>query len=351
MKMRTGLKFRGFCLIMLLLICSCTSAIKLNEFATSDLDARMASHRLPQYVVDKHKPKVAVLPPSDATQFKDSKLNLATNVQETLTQTIAQVGRVEVVERGQLKNFMDEMKFQSGITNEIDVNNFAKIAQGVDYVFVGSISSASVTAKFQAGSNYINKEGRRIYNSPTCSENATVVINYRLVTFPSGTVQQAFQMEGQKSGSPRNVTRDHECKVQSPEMLNEAINRAVDNSKESIAEAFPAFGYVYKTMTSKGNRKNRLAYINLGKSDGLVAGSKVEIIEFTEDKDPVKGTTMISPNVITECTVIENELQGDKSICVIAEDNAERVFSKAAVKTKVTTGGIRGMQKLYRKVF
>ena len=81
-------------------------------------------------------------------------------------------------------------------------------------------------------------------------------------------------------------------------MLQEAVYRAIDDVKESLAEAFPVYGYISKTMTHNSNKKSRIAFLSLGKADGVEAGSTVDIVEFVPEKDPVKGATSLVPRVI-----------------------------------------------------
>ena len=131
----------GFCRIFL------CSKLSISEFRQVAIDSKTASHQLPQYVIDKKKAKLAVLPPGDATQFRNV-CGLGQAAQENFTQTLAKIGTVEVVERSQLDAFMQEMKFQAGITSEVDANKFMQIAKGVDFVFVGAVSSAGVNASF-----------------------------------------------------------------------------------------------------------------------------------------------------------------------------------------------------------
>src|SRR5574340_1029878 len=129
---------------------SCAPKLSISEFRKEAIDSKTASHQLPQYVIDKKKAKLAVLPPGDATQYRNV-CGLGQAAQENFTQTLAKIGTVEVVERSQLDAFMQEMKFQAGITSEIDANKFMQIAKGVDFVFVGGVSSAGVNASFTAG--------------------------------------------------------------------------------------------------------------------------------------------------------------------------------------------------------
>lgn len=174
------------------------------------------------------------------------------------------------------------------------------------------------------------------------------MVAYRLVTFPRGNIQKAFQLDGDEAVG-REVRSSYDCSVQDPcGLLSQAIYEAVDDAKESLAEAFPRYGYIYKTMTHNSDPKKRIAFITIGTSDGIKSGDKVEIIEFKKEKDPVKGIEFIQPTTIGECTITETDLSPDRSICVISDKVTERVFIKHAVKTKVTVGIFRQLQKILR---
>lgn len=338
------------CMLIIFVLSGCVPKLSLMEFRQTDFDFKMASHQIPAYVIEKKKARVAVLPPRDATPFRD-KCNLFQSVQENFTQILAMTGTLELTERGQMEAFMQEMKFQAGITSEIDPQRFMQIAKNTDYTFVGSISSADAKASFTEGRHWTDKKGKTHYSPPSCSEKGTVLINYRLLSFPSGNIQKVFQMEGQKILSKGEVRYSDECKLDSPcGVLYEAISRAIDDAKESVIETFPVYGYIYKTVTHNSDPKKRIAFITLGKEDGLAPGAAVEIIEFVNEADPVKGTILTTPRVIAECSVVETDLLPDRSICVIPEENANVVFSKHAVRTKVKTGIFRKLQKIYRKV-
>lgn len=335
---------------------SCAPRLSISEFRQGTIDSKTASHQLPQYVIDKKKPKVAVLPPSDATQFRDT-CGLVQSAHENFTQTLAKIGTVEVVERSQLEAFMQEMKFQAGITGEIDANKFMQIAKDVDLVFVGAISSASASSrrveKVDILGSILAPKGSGVQTEQVCADQGRVIINYRVIEFPSGRVKQAFPSDGQKTTN-RKISYDDiaiGCRIQDPcGILNEAVYFAVDDVKESLAEAFPTYGYIYKTMSHNSKPKNRIAFLNLGKADGIEAGSEVDIIEFVNEKDPIKGTESTVPHVLAECTVTETELFPDRSICVIPEGSADFILVKQAVRTKSKTGVFRGIQKIYRKI-
>ncbi len=336
---------RSLLLITLLIFSSgCASTLDLARFHESGIDDRTSSAELPHYVKDKKRPRVAVLPVSDTSQFKSS-LSLGPATQDALTQLIVGSGGFEVMERSQLDSFMQEMKFQGGMGAEVDPDQFLKIAKDIDTVFVGAITSAGASSSFTEARNWKDKKGKTHTSPPSCSEEGKVAINIRALASPSGTIQNSFQVKGRKSIS-REVRYSSECNVQNPGgLLSESINKAIDDAKEDIANTFPSLGYIYKTLTNKSEPRKRIAYINLGKSDGLEPGNKIDIIEFVQEKDRVRGTMRIIPRIVAEAVVSETQFLPDSSILIIPEDSADSVLVGQAVRTKANVSVMRMLNK------
>jgi hypothetical protein len=329
---------------LLLLLSGCATTLDLSRYRETGIDEQNAPGELPHYIKDKKRPRVAVLPIADTTQFKNS-LNLAQAAQDSLTQLVVASGSVEVMERAQLDSFMQEMKFQAGVGVEVDPDQFAKIATNVDTVFVGAITSAGVTATFSEGRNWTDKKGKKHSTAPSCTEQGKVIINLRALASPSGTIMNSFQLKGQKSTS-HEVRSSSECKSQNPGgLLSEAVYKAIDDAKEDVANTFPAFGYVYRTMTDKDNPKQRIAFINLGKRDGLEPGNKVDIIEFVEEKDRVKGGTRKVMRIIDEGEVVEGQLHDESAVLLIPEETCNRVLVGHAIRTKANVSMLRMINK------
>lgn len=330
---------------LLLLLSGCATTLDLSKMHETQLDEKTATGELPAYVKEKKRPRVAILPIGDSTQYKTS-LNLAQTAQDTLTQLIVTSGGVEVMERAQLDSFMQEMKFKSGVGIEVDADKFAQIAKDVDTVFVGTISSAGVSAAFTEASSWTDKKGKTYYTPASCKEEGKVAINFRALASPSGTIQRAFEVKG-RSSRTRDVRYSGECQsVQSPGgLLSDSVNKAIDDAKEEIANTFPSIGYIYKTMTDRSDPRKRIAYINLGKSDGLAPGNKVDIIEFAQEKDRIKKTMRVVERPITEGVVSETQFMADSAILIIPEEAVDRVIVGQAVKSKANVSVFRMINK------
>ena len=328
---------------------SCAQKVNLANYQKMTADNQMASHTLPAHVLKESKAKLAILPPSSMTNLYPQ-CNLSNSAQESLVTTIAKIGGLDIVERSQIQSFMQETKFQASISGDIDMQKFQKIASDIDYVMVGSVASAGVNATFSEGRRWKDDKGQQRYSPPTCAEQGKVKITYRLVS-PSGNILKVFDMDGQKSSSGE-VRYSSDCHVKNPcGALGEAIYRAVDDNLENFFEAFPSYGYIYKTLTNPKNPKERLAFISLGTSNNIKAGDKVDLIKFSQEKNPVTGKDMTNSDIISECTVLENDLQDKRSICMIEEEAADKVNVKHAVKTKVNSNVFRSLQKGGRMLF
>lgn len=338
----------GVAISVSLLLSACGTKVNLSDFKESELDSKVASHELPDYVVNKKKPKVAVLP-FTVSEEAVKRCGIDKTSQEAFMDTLVKVGTVEVVERGQIDALMKEVKFSMGIGGDVDVSKLSNLGSGIDYVIVGSIISSKTVAKFTEGGYVKDKKGNSVYVPPRCNEVGEVKIASRILKFPSGNILKSMSLDGGKNAA-RDVSSSYDCRVQDPcGLLAEATNRAVDDALEELKAAFPSYGYVYKTMTHKENRK-RIAFISVGTEDGVKAGDKVDIVEFVQEKDPVKGTDIFREKLVAECTVIDTELSNDKSICLIQDEKVGAVYVKHAVKTKVNMGLGRTVEKLWKKV-
>lgn len=324
---------------------ACAPKVNLSEYGEKELDSKTAQHNLPDYVINKKKPRVAVLPFGIA-QDVAKRCNLDVSAQENIINTLVKIGTTEVVERAHIDKIMQEAKFSVGIGGDIDIAQLSKLGSGIDYVIVGSVASVNASANFTEARQYVDRQGRLVVVPQKCTETGTASLTVRVLTFPAGSVLKAMNPKATKSNT-REVRYSGECVVQNVcGLLSGAVASAGDDLREDFMALFPTYGYVYKTMTHNKDTKKRIAFITLGSGDGLKAGEKVDIVEFKVEKDPVKGGDVVREAVVAECTVVENELTNDKSVCIIPEDKAQNVLVRHAVKTKVNVGLLRRIEKL-----
>ncbi|WP_459774852.1 hypothetical protein [Aquifex pyrophilus] len=115
--------------------------------------------------------------------------------------------------------------------------------------------------------------------------------------------------------------------------LKEALTQAVEQRRYALRNMFPVYGYIYRLMTHKKEPGKRIAFITLGREDGIKPGDTLKIVEFKRVKDPVTGRYFYEEYEIGECKVSSTKFEVDKSICVIDDmETAKKVRIKHAVK-------------------
>lgn len=320
-------------LTILIFLSSCTPKVNLKEYTKTKQDLITANQEIPKYIIEKRKPKVAVLPLS-SSNYIVKKCGLAKTAQEYTISALEKLGSVEVIERSELDKIMQELQFQESIGKDINLEKLSKIGENIDFALVGAVTTARVDTQFRESERWYDEKGRIHYIPPSCTKYGKVIISYRLIKFPSTKVIKSFILAGQAFSSTQ-VRYAYQCRITDPcGLLSEATYKAISGSLHSFKEYFPSYGYIYKLMTHKKDPSKRVAFITLGKNDGLKPGDKLEIIEYQQEKNPITGQIITEEKVITECVVAENELYSERAVCIIEGDNASKVKIKDIVKTK-----------------
>jgi len=322
--------------VCILFLSGCATAVRLNGFAVTELDKKKSQYKLPKYVVDKKKPKVAVLPLGNETQMKLT--GMATAAQDSLTNMIAENCGVEVSERSQLQVLLNEHEQKLMLGGNLNPKKLNKLAESYDAVFVGSIASVDMKANFTEARTWTDDKGKRYATAPSCKEQASIVINLRCIAFPAGTVQQTFSLKG-IAVNTFEVRRSSECKNNhAVGLVSEAVQKAVKHGRDSFKNSFPRYGYVYKTMTNIEDPKKRIAFINMGVMDGLKAGHKIDFIEFAKESDSIKNTLREVQRSVGEGIVSETDLTSEHAIVLIPEVESGNVIVGSAVRSKNNSG-------------
>jgi hypothetical protein len=327
-----------------MVVSGCSSAVRVANYKELDCDLKQCEIKPPEYIINKKKPRVAVLPIGDNTEF-DGKLSLP--AQETLTQVISQGTGLEVVERGQLTKLMQEYNFGSnmGALEGLDLTNLAK---NLDFIILGSVTSASVGAEFTEARSWVDKKGNRQTSAPSCNFSAEAVVNIRSVSASTGTVTKVFPSFKGKVSNSSEVRSVSQCQVANPiQLATKAVIKAIDRSKEDLQDAFPNNGYIYKTMTDPQNPRSRIAYVTLGKSDGVNSGDKVVLAKYVKEVDRIKGTDVLKTIDVGLAVVSETDLKDDSCIVLISEEHSDQVVPGYVVKTKSNASFFRSINKAF----
>ena len=92
--------------------------------------------------------------------------------------------------------------------------------------------------------------------NPTCTESGKVLVNYRLITFPSGSIQQVFQLDGQKTNLPRYESSSYDCGFRMrADYFKRPYTAPLTMLKSLLPKPSPVYGYISKTMTHNSNKK------------------------------------------------------------------------------------------------
>jgi hypothetical protein len=209
------------------------------------------------------------------------------------------------------------------------------MASNIDFVIVGSIASTNYGASYTGPSSWVDKKGYTHNVKPSCSVKGKATVNIRAINASTGVVAKVLPpLDGTSSGS-FEVSSQEQCRVSNPlALVTEAVNKSISSARVPLQDAFPYYGYLYKTMTNSADPTKRIAYINLGKQDGIKAGEKVDLIKYVKEVDRIKKTEKITSQEITEVTISETDLRDDSCIIVVPEEFSSHIMPGLAVKTK-----------------
>lgn len=184
-------------------------------------------------------------------------------------------------------------------------------------------------------SSYVDKKGYRHYIKPSCRIDGKAVVNVRAVNANTGIVSKVLTPSKGNVSSSFEVQYQSQCRVNSPVTIaSQAVENSINNLRVELQNTFPFYGYLYKTMTDPTNSKIRIAYINLGKNDGVKGGDRVDLIKYVKETDRIKNVSKISTQEIAEVVISETDLREDSSIIIIPEEISSQVMPGLAVKTK-----------------
>jgi hypothetical protein len=317
-------------LLSVLLLSGCVHTVDVGTFKESGMDQKVSDVLPPQHVIDKKHPKVAVLPFGEPAQFKGH-LNAA--AQEGITQIASKGCGMEVVERSQAQKLFDEKKFVWSLDLGADFSEITNMVKDIDYVVLGSITNPATGAEFTPSQTSCNNKGKCYTSQPSCSVRGAVTVNVRVINAVTGSIAQSFKpFKGSVSNS-FTVGSSRECRVGNPTaVVNQAVANAISKVKKPFVEAFPRYGYLYKTMTSPDGR--RIAYVNIGRFDGVKGGDDVELIRYVKEVDRVKRIERLTTQKIADVKIADTDLQDDRSIIIIPEEYSLQIMPGLAVKTK-----------------
>lgn len=308
----------------------CAHTVEVSSFTESELDRKVAETLPPQHVIDKKQPKVAILPLGEPPEYAG---RLSPGAQEAITQIASKGCGMEVVERSQAQKIFDEKKFVWSLDLSADFSEIRSMVNGIDYVVLGSITNPATSAKFTPSQTSCDSKGKCTTSKPSCTVKGAATVNIRVIQASTGSVAQAFEPFTGSVSNSFAVTAQYACRVgDQTAVLTQAVANAVSKAKRPLIEAFPRYGYLYRTMTASDGR--RIAYVNLGRLDGVKGGDDVELIRYMKEVDRVKKVERLTNQKIADVKIADTDLQNDRSIIIIPEEYSSQVMPGLAVKTK-----------------
>ncbi len=319
------------CLLCLAtLLAGCSHTVEVAKYREAAMDQAVAEILPPQHVIDKKQPKVAILPLGEPFEYSG---RLSPGAQEGLTQIVSKGCGMEVVERSQAQKLFDEKKFVWSLDMAADFSEITSMVQGIDYVVLGSITNPVAQAEFRPSQTTCDNKGKCTTTKPSCTIKGAATVNIRVINASTGSIAQAFEPFRGSVSNYITAEARHECRVRNATaIINQAVANATSKAKRPFIEAFPRFGYLYKTMT--GPDGTRIAYVNIGRRDGVKGGDDVELLRYIKEVDRVRKTERLTTQKIADVTIADTDLQEDRSIIIIPEEYSSLIMPGLAVKTK-----------------
>lgn len=332
-------KKMGALALMLALTSGCATTINLANYGELEGDKRDCEITPPEYIINKKKPKVAILPVADVTAFAGK---LSKPAQETLTQLMTSGTGLEVVERSQMDQLFEEAKFKESVSGDLDPESLAQLAKDIDFVIIGSVSSIATGAKFTEESSYKDKKGKIHYTASSCTFSGEATVNVRAVSTATGSIYRVFTPFRGRVSSSTEVRSSRDCRVGDTfQLASQATAQAIENGRGSFMDAFPNYGYVSKTLTNPKDSKDRVAQITLGRNDGVRSGDWVTLAKYVKNFDRIKKSESLSLQDLGEVQINETGLADEQSYVVLPEEVAGEVAVGYIVKTKSNSRGFR----------
>lgn len=312
------------------MLSGCAHTVEVGKFRESAMDLKVAEILPPRNVIDKKQPKVAILPFGEPAGFSDQ---LNSTVQEGLTQIVSKGCGMEVVERSQAQKLFDEKRFVWSLDLGADFSEITKMVHDIEYVVLGSITNPSTGAEFTPSQTTCDNKGKCYTSKPSCTTRGMATVNVRVVNASTGSIAQSFEPFQGRVSNYSIVASKYDCHVSNPApLIMQAVADAVKKAKKPFVDAFPRYGYLYKTMTGPDN--TRIAYVNIGRRDGIKGGDEVELIRYVREVDRVRKTEQLTTQKIADVKIADTDLQDSRCIILIPEEYSAQIMPGLAVRTK-----------------
>ena len=325
-------------LALLILITSCSPTIK--DFHQYKKHFLSRSSFMPNKSDLKRKtPKVVVFNLDEGKNKIANQANLGKSLANNIENILAQNRLAKLINRNIAKKLRKEISLI-----EMKKTGSYKGPQVADYAISGDIADASFASKYSSGSTYVNPKNFAIISiPPNFKYKASVAGNIKIYELPSLNIIRTIAFKGDKSRS-ENVRQSGGVSLGALQiggtkadgakrddgLVRRAGRNALQNIQIEIKNIFAKRGYILEKRMSG---KKAIFKINLGRTDGIKTGDKLEIISKNEVENPLSEEIEIENNTIAKAIITDKI--NSKNSWIILDDNDKANLIKLGDTAKI----------------
>lgn len=238
---------------------------------------------------------------------------LGESVAEAVASSLVEMGGMQMFTRRQLKQIMEEQKFQmAGVSDPKTAVRLGRLA-GARYIITGAINNASVKYLPPSG---VEGMAAAIVDAVVSGWHVDVELVVNVIDVQTGEVLLAKNSKGRKIlGNSPNFNYDSMIAG-----IKLAATNAIEDIRPDISRYFPLRGYIVQQRTLP-DKSARYALINLGLRQKVTAGQEFHVLTFQDIEDPLTGKHSCDQSRLPVTLTISNQIQQDKAWGVIKADD------------------------------
>ncbi|MFA7061969.1 MAG: CsgG/HfaB family protein [Pedobacter sp.] len=260
---------------------------------------------------------------SEQKKFKAESSVIARNVNAKLSESVGDgiideltnLGGFKLYARSDMEKIIKEQKLQhSGLFDEKQLGKLGKLA-GVKYMITGSINNVNLSYV----SHQRIKDIIPIILGPVIELNegwhVETEVNVRMLDVESGEIVLSNNVKGKEIMGIMPYPKY--------DMLIGAIKKAAAKGLRDIRPEFSKYFTIKGSVMQTGTRRDgtdKIALVNIGENQKITAGTTLYAYVFKEVQDPMTGETVCDQQKLPVELSVSNQIQSDKSWCLIKCD-------------------------------
>ena len=283
-----GVIFKSYIIVLFVSIfvlagCSVTPTYEsFHKFKRSDMAEAKVMPDLE--ALRKGKSRVLVLNFDDIRKNKEGG-DLGEEISKQVETVLVENG-IEVVDRDIDRRVVDSIK------EEIQIYKNQGIAQNIttnvtDYVVYGEITEGRIVKTFKSQSEGVNQKNEKIIIPARHMFDARAEVSLDIYELPNLT-RLLLLRPFETSDRTIDDGKGNSNKSEHIDLLTDTFKKALRVKKIELVNALSHRGYVVDRRSNSSGEVN-IFQINLGKSDGMKKGSRVQIFSQVYEKHPIYG--------------------------------------------------------------